>query len=207
MMMLQCGKPLGLSFLRNSLLQIINSELIRLCLERLSEALSERQQLISKIHLMIEVNQPAPDFTLPDQDGNQHTLSDYRGQWVVLYFYPKDDTPGCTTEACTIRDNLPRFDTVSAKIFGISADSIQSHQKFINKFGLNFPLLADIDHAVCELYESWSPKKMFGKEFMGVLRNSYIIDPEGKIAKSYEKVNPDLHAQQLLTDLAELQKV
>ncbi len=156
---------------------------------------------------MITTGELAPNFTLPDQDGNQHTLSDYRGQWVVLYFYPKDDTPGCTTEACSIRDNLPRFDNTQAKLFGISADSIQSHRKFTDKFTLNFPLLADIDHAVCEQYEVWSPKKLFGKEFLGVVRSSYIINPEGKVAKVYEKVNPDVHAQELLTDLAELQKV
>lgn len=156
---------------------------------------------------MITIGEIAPDFSLPDQDGNQHTLSNYRGQWVVLYFYPKDDTPGCTTEACTIRDNMPRFDTIQAKIFGISADSIQSHQKFTTKFTLNFPLLADIDHAVCEAYAVWKPKKLFGKEFLGVMRSSFIINPEGKIVKIYEKVDPDVHAQELLQDLAELQKV
>lgn len=154
---------------------------------------------------MLHVGELAPDFTLPDQAGREHSLANYHGQWVVLYFYPKDDTPGCTTEACTIRDILPQFNGVHAKVFGISADSVKSHDKFTKKFSLTFPLLADEDHAVCAAYGTWKPKKMFGKEFLGVLRTSFIIDPVGNIAKIYEQVNPDLHAQELLVDIETLQ--
>ncbi|MFA6105084.1 MAG: peroxiredoxin [Patescibacteria group bacterium] len=134
----------------------------------------------------------APDFTLLATDGEKHTLSNYRGQWILLYFYPKDDTPGCTKEACSFRDNLPNFDKLGVKVFGISADSPESHKKFINKYGLNFILLSDEEKSVIKTYEAGS---VFTK------RISYLIDPDGKIFKAYEKVNPSEHAAEVLKDL------
>lgn len=154
----------------------------------------------------IKLNQKAPDFSLPDQDGKKHKLSDYRGQWVLIYFYPKDDTPGCTTEACTLRDNLPKFGKLKAKVFGISVDSIASHKKFADKYKLPFTLLADEDKKVVEKYGVWQEKSMYGRKYMGTVRNSYLINPEGKIVKIYEKVKPADHAQQVLDDIKELTK-
>lgn len=156
--------------------------------------------------MAIEINKKAPDFALPDQDGNKHKLSDYKGQWVLLYFYPKDDTPGCTTEACTLRDNLPKFTKIKAKIFGISVDSVASHKKFAEKYKLPFTLLADEDKKVVEKYGVWQEKSMYGRKYMGTVRNSYLINPEGKIAKIYEKVKPAEHATQVLADLTTLTK-
>ena len=155
---------------------------------------------------MIKLNQIAPDFSLPDQDGKKHKLSDYRGQWVLIYFYPKDDTPGCTTEACTLRDNLPKFGKLKAKVFGISVDSIASHKKFAEKYKLPFTLLADEDKKVVEKYGVWQEKSMYGRKYMGTVRNSYLINPEGKIAKIYEKVKPAEHAGQVLEHIKALTK-
>ncbi len=135
-----------------------------------------------------------------------HTLSDYAGQWVLVYFYPKDDTPGCTTEACSLRDNLPKFKGLNAVVLGISADSVKSHAKFVQKYGLPFTLLADEDKAVCEAYGVWDQKSMFGRLFMGIRRESCLIDPSGKVAKIYEAVQPAKHAQQVLADLQSLQQ-
>lgn len=141
---------------------------------------------------MLPIQTPAPNFTLPDQNGKNHTLSDYLGQWVLLYFYPKDDTPGCTAEACSVRDNLPRFEELRVKVLGISADSSGSHQQFIEKYGLNFTLLSDVDKKVINEYRA-------GGVF--IKRISYLIDPQGNIYKSYPKVNPETHVMQVLTDL------
>jgi peroxiredoxin Q/BCP len=155
-------------------------------------------------------NSPAPDFTLPDQDGAQHTLSHHRGAWVLLYFYPKDDTAGCTKEACMIRDALPDFDKVAAdagakmKVFGVSVDSVASHKKFAEKYGLPFTLLADEDKKVVNAYRVWGKKKFMGKEYDGILRTSFLIDPDGKIVKIYENVKPETHAKEVLTDLQAL---
>lgn len=143
----------------------------------------------------------APDFSLPDQNGDDRSLSDYLGSWVLLYFYPKDDTPGCTKEACAIRDNLPAFDDIRAEVLGISADSEKSHKKFAEKYGLNFTLLSDEGMKVIKRYGVWGRKKMMGKEFDGINRTSFLIDPEGNIAKVYEKVKPETHAQEVLEDL------
>lgn len=154
---------------------------------------------------MLREQQKAPDFSLPDQDGKKHKLSDYAGQWVLLYFYPKDDTPGCTKEACSMRDNLPKFAKIKAKIFGISVDSVASHKKFAEKYKLPFTLLADEDKNVVEKYGVWQEKSMYGRKYMGTVRDSFLIDPQGKIAKIYNKVKPDQHAQEVLTDLKELQ--
>ncbi len=152
----------------------------------------------------IVIGKTAPDFTLPDQYGKFHQLSDYRGQWALLYFYPKDDTPGCTKEACSIRDALPDFKKLKIVVLGVSKDSVQSHKKFADKYELPFTLLADEDKKVVNLYGVWAKKKFMGREYMGVLRSSFLIDPEGKIAKVYEKVNPELHAEEVLRDLKEM---
>lgn len=152
----------------------------------------------------LKVNQKAPDFSLPDQDGKQHKLSDYKGQWVLLYFYPKDDTPGCTKEACSMRDNLPRFSKTKAQVFGISVDSVASHKKFVEKYKLNFTLLADEDKKVVEKYGVWQEKSMYGKKYFGTVRDSFLINPEGKIEKIYRKVKPEQHADEVLADLKEL---
>lgn len=155
---------------------------------------------------MLKENSKAPDFSLPDQDGKLHKLSDYKGKWVLVYFYPKDDTPGCTTEACTLRDNLPHFKTSKAVILGISKDSPASHKKFADKYGLPFTLLSDEDHKVLEKYGVWGEKSFMGKVFMGIKRISFLISPEGKIAKAYPKVKPAEHAAEVLKDIEALTK-
>lgn len=156
--------------------------------------------------MKLKVGSKAPSFALLDQDGKQHTLADYRGKWVVVYFYPKDDTPGCTKEACAIRDTLPKFKKMKAVIFGVSADKVAKHRKFADKYDLSFTLLADEEKKMVKDYGVWGPKKFMGREYMGISRMSFIIDPEGKIVKIYEKVKPAEHADELLLDLKELQK-
>lgn len=146
----------------------------------------------------------APDFRLPDQDGNEHTLSEYRGDWLVLYFYPKDDTPGCTTEACNFRDARTDIEKL-AHVVGVSTDSVKSHKKFSEKYHLNFTLLSDPDHTVIAAYDSWGPKKFMGKEFLGTKRNTFVINPDGKIVKKYLGVDPKAHAAQIIPDLQSLQ--
>lgn len=147
------------------------------------------------------VGSAAPDFTLPDQDGVTHTLSGQKGKWVLVYFYPKDDTPGCTKEACVLRDALPDFHALDAVVFGVSADSVKSHRKFADKFELPFTLLSDGDKTVISAYGVWGKKKFMGREYEGVLRTSFLINPEGKIAKVYESVSPPGHAEEVLADL------
>lgn len=144
----------------------------------------------------------APEFTLPDQDGKLHSLADYLGSWVVLYFYPKDDTPGCTTEACSFRDTLPRFEKVKAHIFGISADSVKKHKKFAEKYSLPFTLLSDESKEIVMSYGVWAKKKFMGREYDGILRTTFLIDPSGKIVKIYENVKPDKHTHDILNDIA-----
>jgi thioredoxin-dependent peroxiredoxin len=146
----------------------------------------------------ISANIPAPDFTLPDENGVSHKLSDYRGQPVVLYFYPKDDTPGCTTEACNFRDDFGAYQRAGVTILGVSPDSPGKHTKFKEKYSLPFKLLADEGHKVCELYGVWGLKKMMGREYMGVLRTTFLIDPQGKIVKVFEKVKPEQHSVEVL---------
>ena len=143
----------------------------------------------------------APDFTLQDQRGDSHTLSDYKGQWVLVYFYPRDNTPGCTTEACAIRDYFPEFETLDVKVFGISTDTVKKHANFVKKYDLPFTLLADEDQEVVELFGVWGLKKFMGREFMGTHRMSFLIDPKGKVGKVYEKVKVKLHAQEVLADV------
>ena len=145
----------------------------------------------------------APAFTLQDQEGKEHSLSQYRGSWVLVYFYPKDDTPGCTVEACGLRDQFPEFGKLKAQVFGVSADSVASHKKFSQKFKLPFPLLADPEKKMIQAYGAWGEKKFMGKTYMGIHRTSFLIDPKGKIAKVYEKVKPDVHAEEILKDLAD----
>lgn len=154
----------------------------------------------------LKVGDKAPQFNLPDQDGKMHALKDYAGQWVLLYFYPKDDTPGCTTEACSVRDNLPKFKKIKAQVFGVSTDSVKSHRKFADKFELPFTLLADENKELVKAYDVYKPKKFMGREFMGTMRESFLIDPQGKIAKVYEGVKPADHVDEVLADLAILQK-
>lgn len=146
----------------------------------------------------------APDFSLLDQHGRQHQLRDYRGSFVLLYAYPKDNTPGCTTEACELRDAWADFAKYQAVVLGISADSAASHSKFADKFKLPFPLLADEDRAIIKAYGALAEKSMFGKKFLGIKRMSFLIDREGKIAKIYEVVKPATHAKEVLADLAKL---
>ena len=150
------------------------------------------------------VNQPAFDFNLSDQAGDLHSLKDYRGRWVLLYFYPKDDTPGCTTEACQIRDAWSDFKKAGIVVLGVSADSMKSHQKFATKFNLPFPLLSDEDKKIIQAYGVWGKKKFMGREYEGVLRTSFLINPQGIIAKAYESVKPDGHAHEVLADFKKL---
>lgn len=141
---------------------------------------------------------PAPDFTLLDDTGQSRSLSDYRGQSLVLYFYPKDDTPGCTTEACNFRDDYSAYQKAGVTILGVSPDTVKSHAKFKAKFGLPFPLLADADHKVCELYGVWGRKKFMGREYDGVFRTTFIVDPQGNIARVFENVKPPEHSAEVL---------
>jgi len=145
-----------------------------------------------------------PNFSLPDQTGKIHSLKDYKGQWVLVYFYPKDDTPGCTKEACAIRDNFLAFKKLGIKVFGISADSEKSHQKFTEKYDLPFTLLSDPDKKVIKDWGVWQKKKFMGKEYMGIARTSFLINPDGELAKTYEKVKPEVHAEEVLADIKEL---
>jgi peroxiredoxin Q/BCP len=153
---------------------------------------------------MIEQGREAPDFTLPDQDGNAVTLSELRGQPVVLYFYPKSDTPGCTTQACGIRDHRADYERAGARVVGVSPDTVPAQRKFADKYGLDFTLLADENHEVAELYGVWGERKMYGKTYMGVQRATFVIDPDGRIAKLFPKVSPKTHDELVLEALGEL---
>ena len=148
----------------------------------------------------------APEFSLPDQEGKIHALNTYHGKWVLLYFYPKDDTPGCTKQACAIRDDFPAFKKSGLVVFGISADSVKSHGKFAEKYDLPFTLLSDEEKKTIHSYGVWAEKKFMGRTYMGILRTSFLIDPEGNIATVYEKVKPDVHAEMVLSDLSLFQK-
>lgn len=143
----------------------------------------------------------APDFILVDHLGKKHKLSDYRGQWVVLYFYPKDNTPGCTLEACAFRDNYLSFQKEKIKIFGVSADSKESHNKFINKFNLPFTLLVDENRQVIKKYQVHSEKNFFGKKIKTILRNTFLINPLGKIVKIYSKFDIKQHPLEIINDI------
>ncbi len=146
----------------------------------------------------------APHFRLQDQDGNEHTLEDYQGKWVLVYFYPKDDTPGCTVEACSFRDGFKLFADKGVQIIGISKDSVKSHKKFATKFNLNFPLLADESKETIKAFGAWTERGFMGRP--GIVRNSYLINPEGEIVKEYIKIKPELHTAEILKDLEALQQ-
>ncbi len=150
---------------------------------------------------MIEKNIIAPDFELLDENEEPHKLSDYMGKPVILYFYPKDDTPGCTTEACEFRDDYDVYTKAGVVILGVSPDSPKSHKKFKEKYHLPFTLLADVDHKVCELYGVWGEKSMYGKKYYGVMRTSFLINSEGKLVEIFENVKPKGHSQQVLAAL------
>ena len=150
---------------------------------------------------MLKEGTKAPGFSLPDQNDRVHNLDDYKGRWVVLYFYPKDMTPGCTTEACHFRDEFPAFDQLDAVILGISKDSVKRHAKFAEKYQLPFTLLSDEKTDVCERYGVFKEKSLYGRFFMGIVRSTFLIDPSGKIAKIYPKVKVKSHAAELLKDL------
>jgi len=152
----------------------------------------------------IEEGAKAPDFTLPTHDGSKLKLSSLRGQPVVLYFYPKDDTPGCTKEACSFRDAKAKFAKHKAVVLGVSPDSPESHVKFRTKYKLPFTLLADVDHKVAEKYGAWREKNMYGKKTMGIARSTFVIGPDGKVAKVFKAVKVDGHDEQVLAALAEL---
>jgi peroxiredoxin Q/BCP len=152
----------------------------------------------------IEVGSPAPSFTLTADDGSKVRLADCRGQPVVLYFYPKDDTPGCTREACAFRDAQDEFRQLGARTFGVSPDPLAMHVKFRDKYKLNFPLLADIDHRVAEKYGAWREKNMYGKKMMGIERSTFLIDIEGRVARVWKRVRVDGHDKEVLAALRQL---
>lgn len=149
----------------------------------------------------LTVGSAAPDFSLPDQNGKVHSLSGNKGKWVLIYFYPKDDTPGCTKEACAIRDEFPAFKKLKCVVYGVSADSEKSHKKFEEKYELPFTLLSDPEKKMIKAYGVWGKKKFMGREYMGIFRSSFLIDPNGKIVKIYEKVKPEMHAEEVLADI------
>ncbi len=155
---------------------------------------------------LIDEGKKAPAFALPDQEGKTHRLKDYAGKPVVLYFYPKDDTPGCTTEACGFRDTHADFRRHGAVVLGVSVLDSASKAKFAAKHGLDFPLLADEDHAVAEQYGAWQQRSLYGRKFMGVARITYLIGPDGKVAKRWDKVSPSKHPAEVLEAVTELRK-
>jgi len=152
----------------------------------------------------IPAGSQAPDFSLPDENGELRHLSDYRGKVVVLYFYPKDDTPGCTTEACGFRDQYQDYEKAGVSVIGVSPDDVKKHQKFKTKYNLPFTLLADTDHTVCELYGVWGRKKFMGKEYDGVFRTTFLIGKDGTILRVFENVKPEGHSQEILKVLEEI---
>jgi peroxiredoxin Q/BCP len=153
---------------------------------------------------LIEPGSKAPAFSLKDQQGKTHRLADYQGRPLVLYFYPKDDTPGCTKEACAFRDNLPKFKPTKAGVLGVSILDEASKARFADKYDLNFPLLADADHEIAEKYGVWQKRSMYGRSFMGVARTTYLIDANGKVARRWDKVKVDGHAEEVLAAVNEL---
>lgn len=153
---------------------------------------------------LIDPGKKAPSFSLPDQQGNQHSLADYTGQPVVVFFYPKDDTPGCTKESCAFQDNLPKFKNSKAAVLGVSVLNAASKAKFADKYGLKFPLLADEDHTVMEKFGVWQEKSMYGKKYMGVARTTFLIGPDGKVVKRWDGVKVDGHAEEVLAAVQQL---
>ena len=154
--------------------------------------------------MKLDVGSEAPDFTVKDAEGVSVTLSEFRGKFVVLYFYPRADTPGCTREACAFRDNLPHFEGINAVILGVSADTEADQAKFARKYDLPFRLLADTEHGIADGYGAWVEKNNYGKKYMGIQRMTYIIAPDGKVAKVFPKVSVDGHAEEVLAALGQL---
>lgn len=154
--------------------------------------------------MTLNVGDPAPGFELPDAEGKTVKLQDLKGKWVVLYFYPRDNTPGCTKEACGFRDAYSEYQNSDVVVLGVSTDDAKSHTKFATKYDLPFPLLVDEGGAIASEYGSYGLKKFMGKEYMGISRSTFIIDPDGKLAKIYRKVKPEPHAEEVLKDIAEL---
>ena len=150
---------------------------------------------------MIQLHAQVPEFSLQDQDGSTHTLKQYRGKKVLIYFYPKDDTPGCTTEACSFRDNYVALSESGLVVLGVSKDAPKSHKKFAEKYEITFPLLADTDGVMCEAYGVWRKKKFMGREYMGIERMSFLIDEKGNLAKIYESVKPKDHVSEVADDI------
>jgi len=148
--------------------------------------------------MSLKVGDKAPDFSLRDQNGNSVSLDGYLGKKVIVFFYPKDDTPGCTVEACNFRDDFELYEEKNAVLLGISKDGEESHQKFISKFDLPFTLLCDEDHAVAEAYGAWGEKSMYGRKYMGIVRTTVVVDAEGNVEQIYEKVKPKDHSKELL---------
>ena len=151
---------------------------------------------------MLEMGTKAPDFTLPDQNGDLHSLSEYKGKKIILYFYPKDNTPGCTKQACGFAERYPKFTDKGAVVLGISKDSVASHKKFEEKYGLPFTILSDTELKVIQAYDVWKEKMNYGKLSMGVVRTTYLIDEEGKIAKAFDKVKAADNPEQMLGELS-----
>lgn len=147
----------------------------------------------------------APVWKAEDQNGAMRSSRDYLGKWIILYFYPKDDTPGCTKEACAFRDGYPKYKKAGIEIIGVSVDSVKKHAKFVEKYSLPFTLLSDEDKVIVEAYGVWGKKKFMGREYLGTNRVSYLIDPKGKIANVYEKVKPEDHAEEVLVDIKKIQ--
>ena len=156
--------------------------------------------------MILKIGDFAPNFTLPDQDGNTHSLVNYKNQWLLLYFYPKDNTTGCIQEACQLRDDFLGFKKLQVTIIGVSVDSTKSHKKFADEYKLHFTLLADEAKEVVNLYDVWQEKSMYGKKYMGTMRTSFLINPEGKIEKIYEAVKPAEHSREVLEDLKTILK-
>ena len=150
---------------------------------------------------MLEIGTKAPDFTLLDQNGDLHSLSEYKGKKIILYFYPKDNTPGCTKQACGFAERYPKFTDKGAVVLGVSKDSVASHKKFEEKYGLPFTILSDPELVAIQAYDVWQEKKNYGKTYMGVVRTTYLIDEEGKIAKAFDKVKAADNPEQMLGEL------
>lgn len=151
--------------------------------------------------MVLKLGDLAPDFSLPDANGNTINLADLKGQRVILYFYPRDNTPGCTKEACAFRDSYAEFQDKGVVVLGVSTDDAKSHEKFATKYALPFPLLIDTEGTVATAYDSYGLKKFMGKEYMGITRNTFVIDPDGRIEKIYKKVKPEKHVEEVLADL------
>ena len=159
---------------------------------------------MNRVNKKLNVGDVAPKFSLPDQNGVVRIVEEFSGKWLLIYFYPKDNTPGCTTEACEIRDAWGEFKKTGAEVVGISTDSVESHKKFGGKHSLPFTILSDTEKKVVEAYGVWGMKSFMGKTFMGIRRTSFLIDPRGKIAKIYENVKPAEHAKEVLRDIQSL---